>query len=173
MKKTETVDKSVPQLEQVKVKKVDRKDLLKEIESEEGAEKKLKHAETVDKSAPAIAEGVKIKKIDRKGMLDSIENGAVQLKHAEVRNLLASMFAFIECLQTVDKSSPKISKKKVDPNSVLADIAKGETKLKHTETVDKSSPVVESKCFDSTIYTYTAHRSEGEEDRQRSVAPRY
>lgn len=47
-------------------------------------------------------------------------------------------------VQTVDKSSPKISKKKVDPSSVLADIAKGETKLKHTETVDKSSPVVES-----------------------------
>jgi hypothetical protein len=84
LKKTETVDKSGPKVEQVKIKKVDRKDLLKEIEGEEGAEKKLKHAETVDKSAPSIIEGVKVKKIDRKGMLDSIEKGETQLKHIEV-----------------------------------------------------------------------------------------
>lgn len=62
---------------------MDRKDLLKEIETEDGADKKLKHAETVDKSAPVV-EGVKIKKIDRKGMLESIEKGSTQLKHAEV-----------------------------------------------------------------------------------------
>lgn len=125
LKKAETVDKSGPKVEQVKIKKVDRKDLLKEIEGDSG-DKKLKHTETVDKSAPTI-EAVKVKKIDRKGMLESIEKGDKNLKHTE----------------TVDKSSPKISRKKVDPTSVLADIAKGETKLKHTETVDKSSPVVE------------------------------
>ena len=87
LKKTETVDKSGPKVEgQVKIKKVDRKELLKEIEAGEdgeGPEKKLKKAETVDKSAPSI-EGVKVKKIDRKGMLDSIEKGEIQLKKAEV-----------------------------------------------------------------------------------------
>lgn len=82
LKKTETVDKSGPKVEQVKIKKVDRTDLLKEIAAD-GSEKKLKHTDTVDKSAPSI-EGVKVKKIDRKGMLESIEKGDLHLKKTEV-----------------------------------------------------------------------------------------
>lgn len=182
LKKAETVDKSGPKVEQVKIKKVDRKDLLKEIEGEPG-EKKLKHAETVDKSAPTI-EAVKVKKIDRKGMLESIEKGELQLKHTEVlMHCTKSPFSLslTWSLQTVDKSSPKISRKKVDPSSVLADIAKGETKLKHTETVDKSSPVVESMSiinaysipFYSIALTDSCPRGEGEEGGPSGSAARH
>ena len=102
LKKAETVDKSGPKVDGlVKIKKVDRKDLLKEIESEEGAEKKLKHAETVDKSAPAI-ECVKVKKIDRKGILESIEKGDAQLKHIEVSSwlYLSSLLFYLQPHQT-------------------------------------------------------------------------
>lgn len=42
LKKTETVDKSAPKVDGVKVKKVDRKGLLDGIESDD---KKLKHVE--------------------------------------------------------------------------------------------------------------------------------
>ena len=58
-------------------------------EIEKGAE--LKHAETVDKSAPKIEEGVEIKKVDRSGFLQEVEKGA-DLKKAD----------------TVDKSAPVI-----------------------------------------------------------------
>jgi len=72
----------------------------------------LKHAETVDKSAPQIDSGVSIKKVDREGFLKAVEAGA-DLKHAE----------------TVDKSAPQIGDdihvKKVDRSGFLNEVAKG------------------------------------------------
>lgn len=65
------------------------------------AEAKLKHAETVDKSAPLIEGDVKIKKVDRTGFLNEV-TAEHQLKHAE----------------TVDKSAPVIT----------ADVHVGESK---------------------------------------------
>jgi hypothetical protein len=163
LKKTETVDKSGPVIEKVKIKKVDRGGLLKEIEGG----KSLKSAEEVkDRSAPQITEDAKVKKSDRPDMLQQIEKGK-QLKHTE----------------TVDKSAPVIKAKKVDANSVIQEIEKGGVELvkisyvrdhsapkidksikikkidregllkgieegidlKHAETVDKSAPVIASK----------------------------
>ena len=76
------------------------------------ADAKLKHTETVDKSAPVI-ENVEIKKHDRSQLLDGIHGGA-ELKKAE----------------TNDRSAPVIeSDVKVQENkrgALLADIqAKG------------------------------------------------
>jgi len=71
LKKVQTVDKSVPQISSdVHIKKVDRHELLNEVAQEH----ELKHAETVDKSAPVI-ENVPIKKIDRNAFLSSIQKG--------------------------------------------------------------------------------------------------
>eukprot|EP00727_Mastigamoeba_balamuthi_P012000 m51a1_g7422 hypothetical protein (88) ;mRNA; r:14644-15112 len=53
----------------------------------------LKHADTVDKSGPAIPSDVKVKQVDRKGILSEVEKPH-DLKHAD----------------TVDKSAPVIEK---------------------------------------------------------------
>ena len=50
LKHVEVVDKSVPVIEAVEIKKVDRSGFLNEISSEH----QLKHADTVDKSVPVI-----------------------------------------------------------------------------------------------------------------------
>lgn len=71
----------------MKIKKSDRKDLLKEIGS--GAD--LKKTETVDKSTPKL-DGVKVKKVDRRGLLDGIEAEDKKLKHIEVANRLFGLF---------------------------------------------------------------------------------
>jgi len=69
--KVETCDKSAPVISSdVHIKKVDRHGLLDEVTKEH----ELKHAETVDKSAPHI-ENVPIKKIDRNAFLNSIQKG--------------------------------------------------------------------------------------------------
>jgi len=72
LKKAETLDKSVPQIDpNLKIKKVDRAPLLDEVK----ADHDLKHAETVDKSAPVIEPTVHVKIVDRVGFLDSIKKG--------------------------------------------------------------------------------------------------
>jgi len=80
-------------------------ELLKDI----AGGKELKHAETVDKSAPAIPSDVQIKKVDREGFLKEVEGGK-ELKHAD----------------TVDKSAPAIpdtaNLHKVDRGALLKDI---------------------------------------------------
>jgi len=80
-------------------------ELLKDISSG----KELKHAETVDKSVPAIPADVHIKKVDREGFLKEVESGK-ELKKAD----------------TVDKSAPQIPESanlhKVDRGALLKDI---------------------------------------------------
>lgn len=135
----------------VKIKKNDRNVLLKEIG--EGAE--LKKTETVDKSAPKV-DGVKIKKVDRKGLLDGIESEDKKLKHVEVCSLLLqgkeeerpnkNVETQITVMQTEDKSAPKFIKKKIDRDGMFTEIEKGQS-LKHTETSDKSGPVLDSKSY--------------------------
>jgi len=65
-------------LEDVKIKKVDRDPFLKEVAK--GSD--LKHAETTDKSAPAIDKDVKIKKNEHKSLLSEVAKGA-DLKKAD------------------------------------------------------------------------------------------
>ena len=73
LKKTETVDKSAPQIEDgVSIKKVDRSGFLSEVEK--GAE--LKHADTDDKSAPVIEKDVKIEESKRPALLAEIQKSA-------------------------------------------------------------------------------------------------
>jgi len=75
LKHTETVDKSSPVVERVKVKKVDRGALLRGIES--GVDLKVVD-ETRDASAPLIEADATLKKEDRPraGLLSEIEKGA-------------------------------------------------------------------------------------------------
>jgi len=84
-----------------------------------GAKPELKHAETIDKSAPVIDKSVKVKKVDREGFLDEVSKGK-ELKKAE----------------TVDKSAPVIGEdvkvKKNERPALLGDIQKGKD-LKKTE----------------------------------------
>jgi len=71
LKKVETVDKSNPVISSdVKIKKIDRHELMDEVTKEHD----LKHAETVDKSVPKI-ENVQVKKLDRKAFLTEIHHG--------------------------------------------------------------------------------------------------
>jgi len=65
------VDKSSPIISSdVKIKKVDRHDLLNEVAKEHD----LKHSETVDRSSPVI-ESVQVKKVDRKAFLSEVQKG--------------------------------------------------------------------------------------------------
>merc|ERR1711879_217853 len=81
-----------------------------ELQSAIGQGAALKHAETVDKSAPQI-ENVTVKKVDRSSFLEEVAKPH-ELKHAE----------------TVDKSGPAIPEdvhvKKVDRGAFLSEIEK-------------------------------------------------
>jgi len=75
LKKVETVDKSVPVIEQdVVIKKVDRTPFIEEVK----AEHELKPATTVDKSTPVIEQDVVIKLVDRKKFLTEVATGPEQ-----------------------------------------------------------------------------------------------
>jgi len=74
LKKVDTVDKSAPIIpSEVKIKKIDRHELLSEVSKEHD----LKHSETVDKSSPKI-EHIQVKKVDRKAFLSEVEKGPEQ-----------------------------------------------------------------------------------------------
>jgi len=86
-------DKSAPVIDsEIKIKKIDRNELLNEVAQEHD----LKHADTVDKSAPVI-ENVSIKKVDRQAFLNSIEKGPDAPLHKPA--------------SSADRSSPVVARK--------------------------------------------------------------
>jgi len=130
LKKTETVDKSAPIIEDnLKIKHVDRNNLLSQVKSDH----ELTKTETVDKSAPVIDSTIIVKKVDRNTHLDQVKSEH-DLKHIE----------------TVDKSAPVIESvtvKKIDRVGFLESIKKGpETPLETpTAVTDRSTPVTPLK----------------------------
>jgi hypothetical protein len=125
LKKVDTVDKSVPVISSdVKVKKVDRQELLKEVSQEH----LLKHADTVDKSAPKL-ENAPIKKVDRKEFLTSIQKGPTTPLEKPTA--------------TSNSSSPAISRKSNSTN-VCATCGKTAYPLESIHACDK---IYHKGCF--------------------------
>jgi len=92
---------------------------------------KLKPTATVDKSAPVIEKDVKVKKVDRTGFLEEVAAPPVELKKPTAVH---------------DVSAPKIPPpiKLPDHQVLLNEIHTSPREaLKHTETVDKSAPIIE------------------------------